>query len=59
MHKNNYLFLELQAQWLRVRAPTGRGPGFIPGQQTRSHCSHTKDPYMRNQVKTRRIKHKL
>ena len=27
-------------QWLRLHAPNARGPGFIPGQGTRSHMPH-------------------
>ena len=29
-------------QWLRLHAPNARGPGSIPGQETRSHTQQLK-----------------
>ena len=40
----NHEGTSLVVQWLRLQAPTAGGPGYIPGQGTRSRMPQLKDP---------------
>ena len=42
----------LMAQWLKLHAPSGGGPGLIPGQGTKSHMQQQRSKILHTSIKT-------
>ena len=40
------------AQWLKLHAPSGGGPGLIPGQGTKSHMQQQRSKILHTSIKT-------